>query len=104
MNILKRFLEQIFTPEEVEATPENLQKWEGRAPGWIIPRNHCGMEEPFGKYGILRKLAGRKRNFGRCPHCRKWSWFAIFKNRLNNNSASIQTAIRTPLINHSSIL
>ena len=77
MNILKRFLEQVFTPQEVEATPENLQKWEQRAPGWIIRCNHCNMEEPFGKYGILRKSA--KRNFGRCPHCHKWSWFVIFK-------------------------
>lgn len=79
MNILKRFIEQVFTPQEVEATPENLQKWEKRAPGWIIRCNRCDLEEPFGKYGILRKSAGRKRSFGRCLHCHRWSWFVIFK-------------------------
>lgn len=79
MNILKRFIEQVFTPKEVEATPENLQKWGKRAPGWFIRCNRCNLEESFGKYGILRKSAGRKRSFGRCPHCHQWSWFVIFK-------------------------
>ena len=77
MNILRRFINQVFTPQEVEATPENIAKWEKRAPGWTIRCNRCGLEEPFGKYGILYKSAGRKRNFGRCPRCRKWSWLVI---------------------------
>ena len=71
MNILRRFINQVFTPQKVEATPENVAKWEKKAPGWTIRCNRCGLEEPFGKYGILYKSAGRKRNFARCPRCRK---------------------------------
>ena len=52
MNILRRFINQVFTPQEVEATPENVAKWEKRAPGWTIRCNRCGLEEPFGKYGL----------------------------------------------------
>ncbi|MFR4416384.1 MAG: hypothetical protein ACLT8E_02720 [Akkermansia sp.] len=48
-----------------------------KAPGWTILRNRRGLEEPFGKYGILYKSAGRKRNFARCPQRRKWSWLVI---------------------------
>ena len=77
MNILRRFINQVFTPQEVEATPENVAKGEKIAPGWTIRCNRCGLDEPFGKYGILYKSAGMKRNFGRCPRCRKWSWLVI---------------------------
>ena len=74
MNILRRFINQVFTPQEVEATPENVAKWEKRAPGWTIRCNRCGLEEPFGKYGILlsgavdRRSAckGRVTLFSRC--------------------------------------
>ncbi len=79
MNILRRFINQVFTPQEVEATPENVAKWEKKAPGWTIRCNRCGLEEPFGKYGSLYKSAVRKRNFGRCPRCRKWSGLVIFR-------------------------
>ena len=77
MNILRRFINQVFTPQKVEATPENVAKWGKKAPGWTIRCNRCDLEEPFGKYGILYKSAGRKRNFARCPRCRKWSWLVI---------------------------
>lgn len=77
MNILRRLINQVFTPREEEATPENIAKWEKRAPGWIIRCKRCCLEEPFGKYGILYKSAGRKRNFGRYPSCRQWSWLVL---------------------------
>ena len=80
-NIFTRLIDYISTPREVEATPENLAKWEKRAPGWVMHCNKCSLEEPFGKYGILYKSSGRKRNFGRCPRCRKWSWLVIGKRK-----------------------
>ena len=80
-NIITRLIDYISTPREVEATPENLAKWEKRAPGWVMHCNKCSLEEPFGKYGILYKSSGRKRNFGRCPRCRKWSWLVIDKRK-----------------------
>ncbi|MFR2948099.1 MAG: hypothetical protein ACLTNK_01960 [Akkermansia muciniphila] len=98
MNILRRFINQVFTPQKVEATPENVAKWEKKAPGWTIRCNRCGLEEPFGKYGILYKSAGRKRNFARCPRCRKWSWLVIWK---HGNTPDQQRDSKNPSTNHS---
>lgn len=79
MSILSRFLDYMSAPVASEPTPENLALWEKRAPGWVMQCKKCGMEEPFGKYGIRLKACGTKWNFGRCPHCRKWTWLAIRK-------------------------
>ena len=40
-NIFTRLIDYISTPREVEATPENLAKWEKRAPGWVMHCNKC---------------------------------------------------------------
>lgn len=79
MGFFVRLLDGLTTRERQEVTTENIALWEQRAPGWIIRCNKCGMEEPFGQYGVRRKAAGTKRNFGRCPQCRRWSWMVITK-------------------------
>lgn len=79
MNAFSRFMDFFFTPEPGAETAELREKWEERAPGWILYCKKCGMEEPFGKYGYRLKAAGTKRNLGRCPRCRKWSWLIIRK-------------------------
>lgn len=77
MGFFAQLLAGMTTRDPQDATPENIARWEERAPGWVIRCNKCGMEEPFGKYGVRRKASGTKRNWGRCPQCRRWSWFVI---------------------------
>lgn len=79
MSFLSKFFDFITTPKEAEATPENIAKWEKRAPGSILHCNKCGMEEPFGKYGTRLKGTGKPRIFRKCPQCHKWSWLVIHK-------------------------
>ena len=81
MGFFSRFIDRITTPVEAESTPENVALWERRAPGWVIQCRKCGQEEPFGKYGICKKAAGTKWNFGKCPQCKKWSWLRICKKK-----------------------
>ncbi len=77
MGFFRRFFDFITLPEEVEATPGNMAKWESRAPGWVICCSKCGLEEPFGKYGIRRTAAGKPRVLMRRPRSRKFSWHRI---------------------------
>jgi len=56
------------------ATPEELQHWEKRAPGWQIRCLKCGFTEPWGKYGIRLGAFGKKYTFGFCSQCR---WIRI---------------------------
>lgn len=67
----------MFTPALMEATPENIQKWEKRAPSWRLRCWHCSFDEPFGKYGIRKHAAGTKRMFACCPQCKKWTCMII---------------------------
>jgi len=46
------------------------EKYEQRAPGWVIRCLKCGLTEPFGKYGIRLGGAGRNWTLGWCPRCR----------------------------------
>ena len=54
-DIFTRLIGYVSTPKEVEATPENLAKWKKRASGRVMHRDKCGLEELFGKHGILYK-------------------------------------------------
>jgi len=56
---------------------EQLQRWRARAPGWQIRCLKCNSAEPYGKYGIRLRAAGRKYTFGYCPHCRGIRFYAI---------------------------
>ena len=47
------------------------EKYEHRAPGWVVRCKKCGFTEPWGKYGIRRWAAGRKCILGRCSRCRR---------------------------------
>ncbi|WP_354834355.1 hypothetical protein ABGM91_05320 [Akkermansia muciniphila] len=47
MNILKRFLEQVFTPEKVEATPENLQNGNGGRPAGSSAATTAAWKNPL---------------------------------------------------------
>jgi len=54
------------------------EKYERRAPGWVIRCLRCGFTEPWGKYGI--RLAGSshgKWTVGRCSRCRRICCHAI---------------------------
>jgi DNA-directed RNA polymerase subunit RPC12/RpoP len=62
------------TPGSPEA-----EYYESRAPGWEIRCPKCGLKEPFGKYGIRKFAAGRKRILWRCPRCRRWGCAIIEK-------------------------
>jgi hypothetical protein len=44
---------------------------EKRAPGWQIRCLKCDFAEPWGKYGVRLKAAGRTYTFGRCPQCKR---------------------------------
>jgi len=64
-----------------EPTPEQIQKWETRAPGWKIRCLKCGFTEPFGKYGIRRGAFGRSYTIGFCSRCRWLRFHAVEKTR-----------------------
>ena len=53
------------------------QRYERRAPGWVIRCLKCGFTEPWGKYGIRKWAWGRKWVLGRCPRCRRFGCHAI---------------------------
>jgi hypothetical protein len=60
-----------LTPEE------QRQRWEARAPGWQIRCLKCDFTEPFGKYGIRMRAAGKKYTWGYCSHCRGLRFYII---------------------------
>jgi hypothetical protein len=60
-----------LTPEE------QMQRWKARAPGWQIRCLKCDFTEPYGKYGIRMRAAGRKYTFGYCSHCRGIRFYVI---------------------------
>ena len=63
-----------------ESTPEQLQRWESRAPGWQIRCLKCGFTEPWGKYGIRLAAIGNKYTLGFCTRCR-WLWLHVIEKR-----------------------
>jgi hypothetical protein len=63
-----------------EPTPEELQHWESRAPGWQIRCRKCGFTEPFGKYGIRLAAAGTACTIGFCRRCR-WLRFQVIERK-----------------------
>lgn len=52
MNILRRFISQISTPQEVDAAPENMIAKQEKPHGRPIRDNRCGLEELFRKNGL----------------------------------------------------
>ena len=50
MNILRRFINQVFTPQKVEATPENVAKWEKKSARMDHPL------QPLRPGGTLREI------------------------------------------------
>jgi len=59
-------------------TPEaQRQQWEARAPGWQIRCLKCDFTEPFGKYGIRMRAAGKKYTVGYCSYCRGLRFYVI---------------------------
>ncbi|HLX94500.1 MAG TPA: hypothetical protein VKU37_02020 [Verrucomicrobiae bacterium] len=76
--IRKRFMKPMSAAPEF--TPEEIRRWETRAPGWQIRCLKCGFTEPFGKYGIRRWAAGRQFTIGFCRHCR-WLRFQVIEKK-----------------------
>ena len=64
-------------PTGSQTAEEQLQRWEARAPGWQIRCLKCDFTEPFGKYGIRMKAAGKKYTVGYCSHCRGLRFYVI---------------------------
>jgi hypothetical protein len=62
---------KLLTPEEP------LQRWEARAPGWKIRCLKCDFTEPYGKYGIRMRAAGRKYTLGYCSQCRGLRFYVV---------------------------
>ena len=59
-------------------TPEEQrQRWEARAPGWQIRCLKCNFSEPYGKYGIRLRAAGKKYTWGYCSQCRGFRFYVI---------------------------
>ena len=56
---------------------EQRQRWAARAPGWQIRCLKCDFTEPFGKYGIRMRAAGKKYTWGYCSHCHGLRFYAI---------------------------
>ena len=48
MNILRRFINQGFTPQKVEATPENVAKWEKKRPDGPSAATAAAWRNPSG--------------------------------------------------------
>jgi hypothetical protein len=69
-----------------EPTPEELQHWDARAPGWQIRCLKCGFTEPFGKYGIRLAAAGKQCTIGLCRNCR-WLRFQVIERRSDASGA-----------------
>ena len=46
------------------------EKYEHRAPSWVVRCLKCGVTEPWGKYGIRRWAVGRSWTLGWCSRCR----------------------------------
>ncbi|HRX85216.1 MAG TPA: hypothetical protein P5572_09390 [Phycisphaerae bacterium] len=64
-------------------TPENLEKYERRAPGWDIRCLKCGFAEPAGKY-MIRLWAtnrGGECRLHRCRRCRRLCCHSIEKRK-----------------------
>jgi len=65
-----------------QPTPEQLAKWEKRAPGWRIICLKCGFSEPFGKYGIRKYAASiGKCKIGWCSQCKRLRCHKIVKSK-----------------------
>jgi hypothetical protein len=50
-----------------------------RAPGWQIRCIKCGFAEPWGKYGVRRRAAGKEFTIGRCSKCKRIRFHVIEK-------------------------
>ena len=77
MGVINEIWQNMTAPLRAEATPENLALWESRAPGWIVTCKKYGLQDPFGRYGIRQKAAGKRWLFGPCRQCGKWSWHPV---------------------------
>ena len=67
-----------------EADKEALERYERRAPGWVIRCKRCGFTEPWGKYAICRAgVAWKKCTLGWCSRCRRICCHAIEKRKSN---------------------
>lgn len=64
-----------------ETDKQKQAEYERRAPGWVVRCLKCGFTEPWGKYGIRLKAAGRKWTLGRCPRCRRICCHVIEKSK-----------------------
>ena len=54
--------------DNADKQPE--REHERRAPLWRVRCLKCGLEEPWGKYGIRLAAAGRHYTLGWCSRCR----------------------------------
>ncbi len=71
-----------------EYTPEEIQRWESRAPGWRIRCLKCGFTESWGKYGIRLGAVGNKYTIGFCSHCH-WLRFYVIERKKETESGRL---------------
>ena len=64
-----------------DETEQTLQeRYERRAPGWVIRCLRCGLTEPWGRYGVrMYAWSYKKYTIGRCNRCGRMCCHAIEK-------------------------
>ena len=65
--------------------PNTCERYERRAPGWVVRCLTCGLTEPWGKYGIRKFAAGRRWTLGWCARCR-WIRCHVIERRTDGQS------------------
>ncbi|XBD73569.1 hypothetical protein ABFY27_11835 [Akkermansia massiliensis] len=101
MNILRRFINQVFTPQEVEATPENVAKWEKERPDGPSAATAAAWRNPSGNTASFTNRQAGKGTLAAVPAAANGRGSSFPEKRRETTPYSSSSDSKNPSTNHS---